>query len=92
MNTPVNPSFTILKWSVREYKSRGHVILMVCVGCIPGFLIVETIGNVSNSFYATGAFIKVAVSRGSTVYEIVLDTYCRRKLQSTNKWRYHYTQ
>ena len=49
--------------------------LVVCVGCSVGFLIVETIRNVSNCFYATVAFIKVAVSRGSAVYEIVLDTY-----------------
>ena len=28
MYTPVNPSFTILKWGVRGYKVHGHVILM----------------------------------------------------------------
>ena len=28
MNTPVNPSFTILKWGVRESTLHGHVSLM----------------------------------------------------------------
>ena len=28
MYTTVNPSFTILKWGARVYKSHGHVILM----------------------------------------------------------------
>ena len=31
MYAPVQPSFTILKWGVRGYKSHGHVILMVKV-------------------------------------------------------------
>ena len=28
MSTPVNPSFTILKWGVRGYKSHGPNILI----------------------------------------------------------------
>ena len=30
MNTPVNPSFTLLNWGVRGYKSHGHVFMMPC--------------------------------------------------------------
>ena len=31
MYTPINPSFIIIKWGVKGYKSHGRVILMVAI-------------------------------------------------------------
>ena len=53
MYTPVNPSFTILKWGVRGSSFHRHVIMMIEI-CLAQYLYFESFHwSWRNSFFNT---------------------------------------
>ena len=72
--TPVNPSFTISKWGLREYKFHGHVFLMLTTN-----VTYKPFYEWSRNHEKADQKININVTMHNIKFMGLVETHCERK-------------